>query len=564
MPADLTQRARTALQLAVTERGGNLPALGFRPGYSVAGISRGGGGPGFNPLSIFGPSQVPPGSLSPLGLFGTAEGGLAYSVVPDIALALAGIVESLFGGRPKNQATEEIGARLEQTSSPALKALGAAIYDLAQQGIVLSSRVDLQRYFQPLIQRAVLALQNEGYPAVYAKQLVLGAVYNPSASIPAIPTLPQPLVPQPSATQAQLQPLPVGNSGLRPGYQIREVPSEVTNAPSTAPPPPVSPSGGGGLASQLVGMGAAAAQGMRGRLAPVAALPAWTGRAAQKVATVAGLEQAATAVLNLLKGKDIDAEQFGSLAGLIVGAFAGDPAFGAKVGLEVSAAVNELDHFTKDYFGVSLDQILDHFGQQIYSKVKDAIGNLIHQFFGQAPVAPAAPLYFQPQTHFPRTNAGQGGCGAGYHLAPDGEDCVSDTIQEQGCDGGCPEQPPPPLGTQPAYHPIQPPPPLGTQPAYQPIPSQQPQPADCTQPDSPLGRLARQLWNCPTFQNELRNKLQVKQRPGQKPTIDIKQPICLCCESTDDLTEYVNSGGAMGNCTQVQGGQAELVPVGGQ
>lgn len=83
--------------------------------------------------------------------------------------------------------------------------------------------------------------------------------------------------------------------------------------------------------------------------------------------------------------------------------------------------------------------------------------------------------------------------------------------------------------------------------------------ADCTTPTSALGELARQLWNCPTFQQQLKDKLTVTQEPGKPPTLGFKEPVCLCCDSAEDLRLYAMSGGVNGSCVMTQGiGAQEL------
>lgn len=131
---------------------------------------------------------------------------------------------------------------------------------------------------------------------------------------------------------------------------------------------------------------------------------------------------------------------------------------------------------------------------------------------------------------------------------------------------GYPYRSPEPQPAQPVYQPPAPPPP--PPPPAPPPPAQPttqfpaPQPAgegDCTSPTSALGELARSLWNCPTFLQNLKDKLTVTQEPGKPPTLSFKEPVCLCCESEEDLRIYAATGGVQGNCVQTRGLTPEML-----
>lgn len=62
-----------------------------------------------------------------------------------------------------------------------------------------------------------------------------------------------------------------------------------------------------------------------------------------------------------------------------------------------------------------------------------------------------------------------------------------------------------------------------------------------------------ELVSCSNFQKALTDHFEIRQQPGGKPQLTPKIPVCVCCDSAADLTEYVDSGGIRGACVQVQG-----------
>lgn len=551
-PPTLSRRARTALQAAITERGGPLPALGFAPAPTLPAIPRGGGGS--NQLDALLALLKPTTTPNPFGAFSATKlpgineiPGISYiGIAGALAATLASLLGgSLFSGRPKDQATIEIGARLAEAPSPVLKKLGAQIIAAGQQGKVLSSKADLLSTFEPLILAAIQALIAEGIPPSSAQGFVMQGVFNPGAPLPTPPTLPRPLVPPSPAFPFPGEPgappptvfynaptqVPVGaatvsaqggprGTGLKQNYRIILAPPEFGAPPSAAQ----------AIVPPLAAAAAVAPSSLP--MVPASVLPTWL----QPLLRFAGVEQSMSGVLKLLRGGNLTAEEFGSLAGLAVGTFAGNPVAGAAVGLEVGAAVGQLDHIAQDYFGSSLDRLIGQFGLSSYQLARALVG----QGGGNIPLTP--PLAPQPPTP-----------------------------------PAIPPPPPPPLAPQPRQPELLPPPPPREplpplapqpfQPALQPIPPQAPQPpcpsGNCPEPEPcppEVRELVKQLTDCPPeVLQPLLQRIQVHQEPGKKPSLQIKQPICLCCESTDDLNQYVGSNGALGQCVQVQGAEASML-----
>jgi hypothetical protein len=80
---------------------------------------------------------------------------------------------------------------------------------------------------------------------------------------------------------------------------------------------------------------------------------------------------------------------------------------------------------------------------------------------------------------------------------------------------------------------------------------------DCSTQDSPIGNLARQLVNCPTFQKELADNFELQPQLGGGSKLVPKEETCLCCDSVGDFTAYVRSGGAApGSCVLTKGAPA--------
>lgn len=521
------------LQTALAERGGALPALGFVPGRPQRGIPRGGGGVGFAAGPAAGgaaagtfTSAIATGALlgGEAGLLGGPAGAAVGAVVGSVVGLLAGFLSGgIFSGRPTAQATAEIGARLAANSNPILANLGRGIESLASRGFVLSSRSDIQREFAPLVGAAVRQLEANGYPVSTAHQLVRNAVYNPSRPIAAAPVLPaRPVVggrmvaPLPSAGAQGVRPAIAPPIAPRPGYRVIRPPPEFTtlsSAQAAAAPSPYAPSG-------------VAEAGLIGVPRTILERYPWLRRAI----ALFGIERAGVAVEKLLRGESLNNQEFGALAGTIIGGIAGDPLLGAQVGVEAGVAVDTLNEIAHQYLGRPLDQLLTRQGQEELQTLRRP----------------------QPQPSIPLSQQ----CPPGSHQ------CVTDTECERY--GRCaPDGNPVQMVYQRGGQ-LQPQQPQ----LYRPRPQPEECPdcpkvakqGDCSEPDSPIGQLAKQLVNCPTFQRELSDKLHIRQRPGEKPTLEIARPICLCCDSVDDLEQYVSSGGVRGKCVQ-HDGQADFVGV---
>lgn len=306
-------------------------------------------------------------------------------------------------------------------------------------------------------------------------------------------------------------------AGLRPDFKVFDM-GAVTTAPRTRAP-------------------VAAAQPV-----PPPAAPSILSRLRQG----GGLVAAGEALDRLLRGQSVSATEFGALAGAVLGSFLGPEGTpigalqGAAIGDVVGQVVTELERLAVQHFGKPLDQLLSEQGRR-------ALTALEHALAGQPPVhisfPPVGPLP-QPLEVAPRQPVPQP-----LEVAPRRPVQPLEVL---------PRQPVQLLPQRPPVQPVQPfqpaPRPLETLPAEQ--------PGDCTTADSPVGQLARLLVNCPTFQDELRNKFKVSQRPGRPPEIVIAEPVCLCCDSEQDLQSFMESGGRLGGCTQVKGAPAGIVGMG--
>jgi hypothetical protein len=487
------------LQTAIAERGGALPALGFVQGRPQRGIPRGGGGGvgfGYGPAAAGAAGgQLLTGAL--LGGEAGSLGGPVGAVVGSVVGLLAGFLSGgLFAGRPKAQATAQIGARLAGNSNPILANLGRGIELLASQGFVLSSRSDIQREFAPIVAAAVRELEANGYPVSTAHQLVRSAVYNPSQPIPAAPMMPA----RPVVAGRVSPPSPA--AAPRAGYRIIRPPAALASiapAQAAAVVSPYAPTAGGVAEAGLLGV-------------PRTILDRYPWL--RKAIAAWGIEQAGEAVMKLYRGEPLTNQEFGALAGSILGGLAGDPLLGAQVGLEAGVAVDTLNEIAHQYLGKPLDALLTRQGQDALQtlRVRPQPAAQPQPLLLERP-QPAAQPQPQPQLYRPQPQ-------------PSGQPQLY-RPQPQPCpDGGCPEA----------------------------------QRGDCSEPDSPIGQLAKQLVNCPTFQRELSDKLHIRQRPGEKPTLEIARPICLCCDSVDDLEQYVSTGGVRGKCVQ-HDGAADFVGV---
>ena len=484
LPSQIEQQRLLALQTLLAERGGPLPALGFRPPIKIPG----GGTSG--PLNAPSPTLTlyPGGPVQGLAaLLGGGNGESGVPVISEITNFLANLIPTipLGGGRPKRAATLAAAQRLIESGSPALVALGRGIEALAERGVVASSP-QFGRAIQPLVARAVGALAAQGYNPQDVKKAIYSVFQRGAPAVeipPALPPAPRP-------------------AGLRPGYRVIRPPAEVaTIAPSEAAAV-ASPYAGEAASVAAVGESAAPAAAMA---VPASALPGWL----QTAVRYLGLEQAGVAAVRLLRGENLTLPEFGALAGIIVGAYAGDPRFGAEVGLGAGEAVAQLDAIARDYIGHSLDELLGQAARSTLARLRAAITPQP----APAPAPEARQIEVQPQ------------------------------------------RAPAPL---PNRLPVQPEP----QPLARPCPTcPPPGPQDCP-PEVQL--LLSQIENCPPeilrqIGDKILNNYSVVQRPGRPPEIVPKVPVCLCCDSAADFNAYVESNGAQGACQQVVGADASIV-----
>jgi hypothetical protein len=518
LPSQIEQQRLRALQTLLAERGGPLPALGFRPPIKIPG----GGTSG--PLNAPSPTLTlyPGGPVQGLAaLLGGGNGESGVPVISEITNFLANLIPTipLGGGRPKRAATLAAAQRLIESGSPALVALGRGIEALAERGVVASSP-QFGRAIQPLVARAVGALAAQGYNSQDVKKAIYSVFQRgaPAAEIPpALPPAPRP-------------------AGLRPGYRVIRPPAEVaTIAPSEAAAV-ASPYAGEAASVAAAGESAAPAAAMA---VPASALPGWL----QTAVRYLGLEQAGVAAVRLLRGENLTLPEFGALAGIIVGAYAGDPRFGAEVGLGAGEAVAQLDAIARDYIGHSLDELLGQAARSTLARLRAAITPQP----APAPAPEARQIEVQPQP--------------APAPAPEARQIE---VQPQPAPAPAPEarqievQPQPAPAPLPNRLPVQPEP----QPLARPCPTcPPPGPQDCP-PEVQL--LLSQIENCPPeilrqIGDKILNNYSVVQRPGRPPEIVPKVPVCLCCDSAADFNAYVESNGAQGACQQVVGADASIV-----
>lgn len=256
-----------------------------------------------------------------------------------------------------------------------------------------------------------------------------------------------------------------------------------------------------------------------------------------------GLVEAGRALRALVLGQSLSGSEFGALAGAILGAFVEDPAAGAKIGASIGAVMDALNALSVGQTG----QTIDHW---LSTGARDLWATLRAQPTVQPPQPPIVGQPVQPPQGPP--------------------------LQGQ------PEQPPgypppmPPARQPPFYPPSQPPPPSfmppGRQPPFYPppaerippMPPQQGGPPPCPtcapvqEGDCPpeVQHLVEQISNCPpTMLQKLFDRLQIRQKPGQRPVIEVREPVCLCCDSSQDLEDWTSSGGVRGSCVQVVGAE---------
>ena len=526
MPSPSEIRRVQALQALLSERGGALPALGYRPPILIPGGGTSGGPSGGRSLVRQfgeGPVVVPLGQLPAseslpslnvgaafvppflareialaerAGLLGLSAGAAALGKVggPEgeaIGAIVGALLPSLVqSGRPKKVATLEAAKHLIESGQPALIALGRGIAALAARGVVASSP-EFGRALMPLLRQTVSALSQQGYNPADARKAIFSVFQRgaPAAAIPpALPPAPRP-------------------AGLRPGYRVIDVAQVAPEVGRVAPAAAAgvsSPYGGGAGEA-----GAAAAASIptvaAATMVPASALPGWLSTAVKYL----GLEQAGLAAVRLLRGENLSLPEFGALAGTIVGAYAGDPQFGAEVGLGAGEAVQQLDSIARDYIGHGLDELLGQGARATLARLR-------------------ASVVSQPQPQ-PQPETRQIASQPQPQPQPETRQIVSQP-EPQPLAKPCPNCPPP-------------------------------GPQDCP-PEVQL--LLSQIENCPPeilrqIGDKILNNYSVVQRPGHQPEIVPKTPVCLCCESAADFNAYVESNGVQGKCQQVIGADASIV-----
>lgn len=544
MPVSPTKAATKAiasgamLRTLIAERGGALSALGYRP--ALAPIISGFGTPAgagllrrflLNPkVAEYGAGGAVAGGAigAAIGAAGGAEAGGAAGGPPGVLIGagigaavgeIAALIQSATSGRPKAQATRQAIGILTASNNPSVRAVGIALARALQRGAVLSSPSGAA-LIGPALHRAVSALAAQGYNRDQVFQLFSNAFRGGASIVPGrAATLPRAIVGR-------------GQVNLKPGYRIHDLrgmgaiaPAELAGAPSPyqEAPAPESPPFPAGQTAPVAAVVRAAA--------PVAELtptvPAGQLGLVSRAAQFFGVEQAGTAVYRLLHGEPLDAEQFGSLAGVIIGGLAGDPLAGAQVGLEAGAAVQYLDRIATQYFGRSIDSMLGQAGQAALQALRARLAPQPAPIPTPAPQPAPGPqeIVTQPQP-------------VGT-LAQQERQIVERMLARQ--PGGQPE--PQPLTRQ-----------IETQPQPTPQPLLTHQPGGCYSEEQ-----MRELVDCPNFQRALLDRLEIVQLPGQRPEISVKEPVCICCDSVQDLRDYVATNGARGKCTQAAAPQTELV-----
>ena len=252
-----------------------------------------------------------------------------------------------------------------------------------------------------------------------------------------------------------------------------------------------------------------------------------------------GLVEAARALESLLRGESLTGSEFGALAGAIIGAFGENPAAGAKIGATVGTVVDALNALSVAQTGRTIDQWMT-------AGTKDLWQNLTGQ---GAPPPPSPPIYAQP--------------GQAPTVPPPPPPPIY--AQPGGGPGGGPIE----IPRQPPFYPPAKPPLLPSQPGGGPggnLPWQPGQPgggqipcptcAPVQEGDCPpeVQQLVEQIANCPPqLLQRIFNRLQIRQPTGKPPTIEVIEPVCLCCDSSNDLDAYMRTGGVQGSCVQVAG-----------
>lgn len=535
----------SALNTLIAERGGNVPALGYQPGGVVTGtgpaaridaelahlIASGASRSAIDAyvLSHRGALGLPGGAISPAGvspqatpviggplgivgglggLGGGGEvgvsglGGPAGILVSDLYTELSGV----FGGRPRTAASERTMELLLASPSPYIRAVGSAIDRALRAGLVTSSP-GAARYIRPALGAAVKALVAQGYRLPQVRALFSSA--------------------------------------------FRGIPSTITSGPVPAPAPvpeasrfagrPVHDLRGLGSVSQAEVAGAASpyhetAPALAARVIPASEVPSWVTRAASGL----GIEQAGLAVAHLAAGRDLTLPEFGALSGALLGAYAGDPAYGAEVGLSVGEAAYQLDNLARTHLGASLEQILHGAGRAAYNALFRAQPSPVpqpNQIVTQPhePPPAARQIVSQPQQPVPQPNQIVSQPHEGRTVAQQTQQILTEMNK----------------GPQPETIMPTPPPNTGK-------PLLNHQPGGCYSEQQ-----ISELLDCPNFQKQLQEKFTVRPpsngHPGQ---IIAKVPVCVCCDSAADLILYAQTNGMSGSCIQISAPPAELAALG--
>ena len=460
---------------------------------------------------------VQPQAQSPFGALGVGVAGLAAQGESASLGGLVGplgilgsdlqvLIESAFAGRPRNAATIATLRVLLASQNPEIRAVGAAINRVLRAGLVTSSPA-AAAIIRPALGAAVKSLIAQGYDARQVRQLFANAFAGKvgSASLTSL---------QPVASPLTTRQLPGARAaGLRPGAVVHDMRSFGGIAPSEAAT----------VASQYEAPAAVATE--VGPTIAAADLAPLT-RAAQ----IFGVEQAGTAVYRLVRGEPLDAAQFGSLAGVIVGGLAGDPAAGAQVGLEVGTVVQTLQDLSQRYFGRTLDSLVGQAGRGALATLRSL--TTAQPQPSPAPAPAAREIVSQPQPSPTPTPSSRE-----IVSQPEAQQTLAEqqrAIEQQL------------LGQQRG---VIPPPPAGQMLNHQ--------PGGCYSP----AQIA-ELLDCPNFQKQLQEKFTVTPaKNGQPGQIVAKQPLCVCCDSAADLILYTQTNGLSGACIQMAAPAAELATL---
>ena len=458
------------------------------------------------------PGAVQPQAQAPFGALGVGVAGLAGQGESASLGGLVGplgilgsdlqvLIESAFAGRPRNAATIATLRILLASQNPEIRAVGAAINRVLRAGLVTSSP-GAAAIIRPALGAAVKSLIAQGYDAGQVRRLFANAFAGKtgSANLTSL---------QPVASSPAVRELPGARAaGLRPGAVVRDMRTFGAIAPADAAT----------VASQYEAPAAVAAE--VGPTIAAADLAPLT-RAAQ----IFGVEQAGTAVYRLVRGEPLDAAQFGSLAGVIIGGLAGDPAAGAQVGLEVGTVAQTLQDLSQRYFGRTLDSLIGQAGRGALATLRSLTTAQPQPI--PAPAPAAREIVSQPRP---------GPTPAAREIVAQPQQTLAEqqrAIEQQL------------LGQQRGVIP----PPAGQMLNHQ--------PGGCYSPAQ-----ISELLDCPNFQKQLQEKFTVTPpKNGQPGQIVAKQPLCVCCDSAADLILYTQSNGLSGACIQMAAPAAELATL---